>query len=211
MFQWLFGKKTNAMGASPSITLANDTFNMIMKQNAEKKFPYELGTKKPLIGLKVKILEMAGESKIISKQKSKYLRNARILNIRLKLQDDKKYTPEQKARILKNAMKSLDASEQRFKSNAFKESDSAKALANFKTYEDLHEHQVQVVRPEIRAAGLAYGFHKGIPYWSMETTRRAGNFPNWLRVEYHILKFSADKDQRLVQQQYAQWLDEARK
>lgn len=70
----------------------------------------------------------------------------------------------------------------------------------------LHEHRVNKVRKECRAASLAYGFLRGRPYKVMEA--KCHEAPQWSVVERLILKYG-EGDPRELTQRLAQWKDEA--
>jgi hypothetical protein len=70
----------------------------------------------------------------------------------------------------------------------------------------LRHHRIHVVRPEARAANIAYGFLRGRDYQRIEN--KAHEAPNWKRVEELVAKFGAG-DRRVVMQQFAAWKDAA--
>jgi hypothetical protein len=70
----------------------------------------------------------------------------------------------------------------------------------------LRDHRIKVVRPEARAANIAYGFLRGRDYQRIEN--KAHEAPNWKRVEELVAKFGAG-DRRVVMQQFAAWKDAA--
>lgn len=70
----------------------------------------------------------------------------------------------------------------------------------------LHEHRVNSVRKEARAALLAYGFLNGRDYNEIEGFTRTGF--SWKRVEELIKKYGEGEPQKLLQQ-FAEWRDAA--
>jgi hypothetical protein len=70
----------------------------------------------------------------------------------------------------------------------------------------LHEHRVNQVRKEARAALLAYGFLNGRAYTEIEGYTRTGF--SWKRVEELVKKYG-EGDQRTLLQQFAEWRDNA--
>lgn len=66
----------------------------------------------------------------------------------------------------------------------------------------LHDHRIFAVRPETRAANLAYGFLRGRPYLRVEN--KTYRLPDWEKVERLILKFGEGKPQDL-KQSFAEW------
>lgn len=71
---------------------------------------------------------------------------------------------------------------------------------------NLHEHRVNHVRKEARAALLAYGFLNGRDYQEIEGFTRTGF--SWKRVEELIKKYGEGEPQKLLQQ-FAEWRDAA--
>lgn len=59
----------------------------------------------------------------------------------------------------------------------------------FSIKEGLYRHNVDVIRPEVRSAHLAYGFFKGRAYGVMEN--RAKTEPNWDRIEKLVKKYGS--------------------
>lgn len=70
----------------------------------------------------------------------------------------------------------------------------------------LHEHRVQDVRRESRAAGLAYGFLRGRRYRALEA--KSYEEPNWKRVQQIAEKFGRG-DARDIRQRLEEWKSEA--
>jgi hypothetical protein len=71
----------------------------------------------------------------------------------------------------------------------------------------LRDHRIKVVRPEARAANLAYGFLRGRRYEQVEN--KAFEQPNWRRVEEIVRKFGVG-DIRDIMQTFASWKDGAK-
>lgn len=71
---------------------------------------------------------------------------------------------------------------------------------------DLHEHRVNVVRKEIRASLLVYGFLRGRSYNRVEG--KCHDSPDWKRVAAILKKF-CEEDERVWKQRFAEWIDEA--
>lgn len=71
----------------------------------------------------------------------------------------------------------------------------------------LHHQRTAIVRREARAYQLAYGFLRGRSYRLMEGDD-ARDRPDWEKVIRLILIYSG-QDVRVLQQRFAQWLDEA--
>lgn len=142
----------------------------------------DIGQKKPIHGLKVKVMTLGAEQRIIRQQEQKALKAARINEIRSRL-TDAGFTQEKIDRIIKKAS-------------------SFRARFN-----DLREHRINHVRPEARAAGLAYGFLRGVPLKAME--QKSYTAPPVERVRYHVLKFSPDIQEQVILQRFAEWLDTA--
>lgn len=71
----------------------------------------------------------------------------------------------------------------------------------------LHEHRVNNVRKECRAALLAWTFIRGHAYTRQEV--ECYELPDWDNVLGIIVRFSGE-DERAVRQRYSQWLAEAR-
>ena len=67
---------------------------------------------------------------------------------------------------------------------------------------NLHQHRVEHVRPECRAAQLAYAFLRNIPYDRVEQARHTR--PPWDLVERLIKKYGMD-DPRNLMQQFSGW------
>lgn len=74
---------------------------------------------------------------------------------------------------------------------------------------NLHKHNVQVVRKEQRASYLAYGFLRGMPYKRIE--QRIKSEPDWDRVQNIASRFTNGEngyaDPRVVAQKIAEWKD----
>lgn len=78
--------------------------------------------------------------------------------------------------------------------------------ASLNTRIALHEHRVNHVRKEARAALLAYGFLNGRDYVEIEGYTRTGF--SWKRVEELVKKYGEGEPQTLLQQ-FAEWRDNA--
>jgi hypothetical protein len=68
----------------------------------------------------------------------------------------------------------------------------------------LYDHRTKDIRPELRAANLAYGFVRGTPYRKMEAV--AYTEPNWKRVLQLAEKYG-EEDSRVIRQRFAEWKD----
>lgn len=91
--------------------------------------------------------------------------------------------------------------------NAFNEAEVLiRRDATLNTRITLHEHRVNHVRKEARAALLAYGFLNGRAYVEIEGFTRTGF--SWKRVEELVKKYG-EGDQRTLLQQFAEWRDNA--
>jgi hypothetical protein len=67
---------------------------------------------------------------------------------------------------------------------------------------NLHEHRVTEVRPECRAAHLAYAFLRDVPLDRVEQSRHTQ--PPWIKVERLIKKYGMD-DPRDLMQRFSAW------
>lgn len=59
-------------------------------------------------------------------------------------------------------------------------------------YFDLHRHRVHKVRPEARAAQIAYGYLRGRAYKQIEA--KCHEQPDWAKVAHNVLHFSKMED-----------------
>jgi hypothetical protein len=69
----------------------------------------------------------------------------------------------------------------------------------------LREHRLVKVKPEARAAHLALGYLKGMPYRKMETI--AFNAPNWAKVWYNVLSFGGLPNDDDTKRHFLNWAD----
>lgn len=70
-------------------------------------------------------------------------------------------------------------------------------------YFDLHRHRVHEVRPEARAAQIAYGYLRGRSYKSIEA--KCHEPPNWMRVFLLVAKFGPPADKKEVVEKVKAW------
>jgi hypothetical protein len=110
--------------------------------------------------LKVKIKSLTAETKIIKADEQKYLWAGRIANIHAHAEE----LPEN----------------ERVDFFLHKED-------SYETYRGLHEHRINVVRSESRAAQLALAFYNKTPYHEVEAS--CYTLPNWDRVAEILIKF----------------------
>jgi hypothetical protein len=69
---------------------------------------------------------------------------------------------------------------------------------------NLYNHRIFKVRPEARAAHLAYGFLCGTAYAEMETY--SYTWPDWDRIQEMVLRHG-EEDKRVLAQKFAEWRD----
>jgi len=86
-----------------------------------------------------------------------------------------------------------------------KEENKAKALGETRLLLGLMDHRKGVVRPEARAALLAYGFLRGVPYHKME--KRCKEEPDWKRVKRLASKFG-DGWSNFLESSFKEWREE---
>lgn len=70
----------------------------------------------------------------------------------------------------------------------------------------LRQHRINVVRPEARAACLAYAFLRGRPYRQVE--RVSYSLPDWTKVAKLVERYG-DGDRRDLARSFEAWKDEA--
>lgn len=70
----------------------------------------------------------------------------------------------------------------------------------------LRLHRVHVVRPEARAACLAYAFLRGRAYRQVEA--KAHSLPDWPRVAKLVERY-CEGDRKAIMQRFGEWKDEA--
>jgi hypothetical protein len=66
----------------------------------------------------------------------------------------------------------------------------------------LKEHRIKIVRPEARAAYIALGYIRGVPYRAIE--KFAFTPPNWQKIWKNICNFALD---RADPDKFLEWLD----
>ena len=71
----------------------------------------------------------------------------------------------------------------------------------------LHEHRVNVVRRECRAASLAYAFLRGRAYRSLEA--RCHEAPDWYKVQKFAERYG-EGDKRVIAERARAWIDAAK-
>lgn len=71
----------------------------------------------------------------------------------------------------------------------------------------LHLHRIHAVRPESRAAHLAYGFLRGRAYRQMEATCRRE--PDWNKVQHLAIRYG-DGDKNALSRRIAEWIEAAK-
>lgn len=113
--------------------------------------------------LKIKICSLAAEAAIIHREESRWRERSRPYRAAIQTSDGKEPLP--------NAVTEL------------RDADL--------TFWGLREHRTGVVRPECRASLIAYGLIRGLPYSKIERPR-AGNEPDWARVERIVARFGQD-------------------
>lgn len=70
----------------------------------------------------------------------------------------------------------------------------------------LHLHRIGTVRAEARAAQIAYGFLRGVPYRAIERTSKSE--PDFEAVLRNAVRFGSDRDKAAVLAALKAWLDE---
>lgn len=160
--------------------------------------------------LKIKVTSMAAEIRIIHRTEKMCTQQARWLNVRLRLTDGTAYGPKQierivsraKVRFTKAAVRAVRPMTDEARDNCIK------SLTGWEgEFSSLHGHRV-ALRKETRAAHLAYGFLRGIPFKAMELFSHTT--PPLERVEYHVLKFRGLETEQQVKQRFAEWIEGAK-
>jgi len=77
---------------------------------------------------------------------------------------------------------------------------------HFNRYWGMHQHRIFDIRKEARTAQLAYGFLKGKPFREIEN--RSYSQPNWDRIEKLAIRYG-EVDPDLIKQAFAEWKREA--
>lgn len=72
----------------------------------------------------------------------------------------------------------------------------------------LQHHRKTIVRNAARNALIAYGFLRNRPYAALE--HKCYFEPNWKEVEKNILRFTTEKDPRIVLQRFEEWKQRGR-
>lgn len=83
-----------------------------------------------------------------------------------------------------------------------------KARRDYDLFWGLHHHRQNVVRKEARDIHIAYCFLKGRDFEQIEQSRYTN--PDWKNIERMVLTFGSGIDQRILQQQFAEWLERAK-
>lgn len=168
--------------------------------------------------LKIKVASLAAENRIIRRTEKMCLQHTRWLNVRLQLTGAGEYTPQQVGRIMQRAMgrrllkSRLLKTRNTYAAAQKPMSDEARhnCIANLKGWESqfdsLHAHRI-ALRGEARAAHLAYGFLRGVPFKAME--KYSHTKPPIDRAEYHVLKFKPDETDQRIKQRFAEWVEAA--
>lgn len=148
--------------------------------------------KTPTTFLKIKIMGLAAESRIIKREETKWKRLGPPVRITHGA-DGKDFRSKEHYTV---------------RNKFFPGTDHPLRLS-------LHEHRVCKVRPDIRAALLAYGFLRGRAYLRVENKTR--NAPDWGKVWGNIRRHGVggnktsnerwSEDVSAVRQRFAEWLD----
>lgn len=119
--------------------------------------------------LKVKVMTLAQEARIIKRLARSRLNKARDLRTRLVLDEARgafaEFGPNTRSEML-----------------SWRE-------GHLNEYHSLHHHRVQVVRPAARAAGLALAFMRGYLYRTIENDRTK-TAPRWDEVIKNVARFT---------------------
>lgn len=156
--------------------------------------------------LKIKVVSLAAEIRLIRREEKERIDHAHFLSVRLRLTDGNVYTPAQINRIVKRAKQRWHVRLQ----NPMTDDARDNALSTLKAVEgefsSLRGHNV-ALKKEARAANLAYGFLRGTPFKSME--KYSHTAPPIERTEYHVLKFRGLETEQQVKQRFAEWVETA--
>ncbi len=147
--------------------------------------------------LKMKIGGLAAEAKIIKREEQKW----KLLGKPVVVTVGKKGSPSSRSHV------------QSFSMKRFPGTDHPLRLS-------LHEHRIAKVRPEIRAALLAYGFLRGRTYLQIENNTKSR--PPWTLVIKNIKQFGVfmtsdqliekgytdlSEQESALKQRFAEWID----
>jgi len=161
--------------------------------------------------LKVKIMSLAAEAKIIRQQERQRIRKAKYARDLVYLQStiarlERRIQRYQNAKPVRD-FTYLQEELMRLK----RQSNTTRVTSLSVQYHEtiaggLHQHRIVDVRQESRIAQLAYGFLKGKPYDAIE--QNVYYQPDWKRVEELVMKYGEDDpDNRAVRFQV--WKTEA--
>lgn len=171
--------------------------------------------------LKIKVTSLAAEIRLIKREEQRAICRARWVNLRLRLTDGNAYTPAQINRIMNRARVGLcmmvdnkfipatiaDVARATKPLTPDAQDSAISALTAYEgEYGSLRGHRLGV-RHETRAAHLAYGFLRGVPFKAME--KFSYTAPPLDRCEYHILKFRGLESEQQVKQRFAEWVEAA--
>lgn len=136
-----------------------------------------------LYGLKVKIKSLAAEASIIRQDENKARHQAKLLRLRQRLSE---------AGLSNVQIDRLERKAAKF-GRLPKKVEQAWLDEARNRWLSLSAHRTLVVRPEARAAQLAYGYLRGRAYKTLESN--AKSHPKWDLVERNVQRFSIyDKD-----------------
>jgi len=116
------------------------------------------------------------------------------------LSDEARYTKVQERRILKRYQKA--------KHRAAERKVTEPTWQDEKLFYSLRRTRTVALRREMRHSHLAYGCIHGRSYELMEQSCWIA--PDWIRIENLVRQFSAGRDERIVAQRTAEWMDTAK-
>ena len=176
--------------------------------------------------LKVKILSLTEEAKIIRrmetkrKQQAAYARDMYHVERRIAFHEKEmtrlEYAFNKNEFDLDTDYDEMDARCQwheleikRLQRQANKKIEPTEITDAETVYTGLHLHRVNEVRKEARSAYLAYGFLRGLAYWEMEEC--AYTQPNWVRIKVLALKYGGKTNDELpaLDVRFEEWKKEA--
>lgn len=156
-----------------------------------------------LMRLKTKIKTLASESRIVRREEQEQLHQyRRLIGNELSFRHKKN---EPRPEPSEAYQKKLAKLHEWIKNNQ-KEADDA-AQAHYDAYWGLTQHRKMVVRREARAANLAYGFLRNVPYFAIES-QGCYEIPDWDRVE-NIAKRFADLGGNAFRASFDDWKKKA--
>jgi hypothetical protein len=171
-----------------------------------------------ILYLKVKLMSLAAEAKIIRKIENKYLAKNRWARQLLNLEKTIEKCQRQVARLrnsqhtdnfrVANIEEHIEWLKQKANRVRPIESNISKDEMN---YFGLHDHRVIAIRQEARATNIAYGFLRGHAFRDIESSSRIK--PNWTKIVNMVMKYGAATKGELVvlKEKFDKWKEEATK